>query len=140
MPLDDDEIVSVSDKDTEMARAISAARETMHQFLDAFFHPRPNQKNFLLKVRFEESDKSEHIWMADLDLSTDPPTGVVANEPAIQRLKYLQRVPFSHANVTDWMYLEDEFLVGGYTTRVLQRSRSKKEKSWWKRLPWKRPM
>jgi uncharacterized protein YegJ (DUF2314 family) len=124
----------------EMARAISAARETMHQFLDVFFNPKPNQRNFLLKVRFEEGDKSEHIWIADLDLSTNPPTGIVANEPAIQHLKYLQRVPFSHTNVTDWMYLEDEFLVGGYTTRVLQRTPTKNEKSRRRRLPWKRSM
>ena len=63
------EIVEVSSEDAEMLSAINEARKSLRQFLEAFFAPKPNQKHFLLKVCFEEQDESEHIWLADLDLS-----------------------------------------------------------------------
>jgi uncharacterized protein YegJ (DUF2314 family) len=116
------EIVEVSSEDAEMLSAINEARKSLRQFLEAFFAPKPNQKHFLLKVCFEEQDESEHIWLADLDLSSTPPTGVVANEPRIQSIEYLQRVSIDFKLLSDWMYYEDGCLVGGFTTRVLQQS------------------
>jgi uncharacterized protein YegJ (DUF2314 family) len=63
--------------------------------------------------------------------------GVVANEPQTPGLVYMTRVSFSVGNVTDWMYLEDGFLVGGFTTRLLQ-SRERKSAGWKRFLPWSR--
>jgi uncharacterized protein YegJ (DUF2314 family) len=117
-----DEIVAVGGGNEEMLSAINTARQSLRQFLDAFFAPKANQKSFLLKVAFDDQDKTEHIWLADLDLMSSPPTGVVANEPGIRSLSFMQRVPFEAAMITDWMYYEDDCLVGGFTTRVLQPS------------------
>jgi uncharacterized protein YegJ (DUF2314 family) len=117
-----DEIVSVDGEEAEMLSAINTARQSLRQFLDAFLVPKANQKHFLLKVAFEDQGETEHIWLADLDLMSSPPTGVVANEPRIRSLTYMQRVPFDAGLITDWMYYEDECLVGGFTTRVLRPS------------------
>jgi len=87
-----DEVVGIRSDDAEMLSAINEARKSLRQFLEAFFAPKPNQKHFLLKVAFEEKDEREHIWLADLDLSSTPPTGVVANEPKIRSIEYMQRV------------------------------------------------
>jgi uncharacterized protein YegJ (DUF2314 family) len=115
-----DEVVSVGGEDEEMLAAIKAARQSLRQFLDAFFSPKPNQRNFLLKVAFDVDGRREHIWLADLDLTSSPPTGVVANEPITHALTYMQRVSFDPAFMSDWMYYEDECLVGAFTTRVLR--------------------
>ena len=117
-----DEIAVVDGGDEEMLSAINNARQSVKQFLEAFFSPKANQRSFLLKVGFEDEGQTEHIWLADLDLTSSPPTGVVANETRTQRLSYMQRVPFDFKLITDWMYYEDNCLVGGFTTRVLQRS------------------
>lgn len=116
-----DEIVAVNGEDEEMLVAINKARHSVRQFLEAFFAPKPNQRHFLLKVAFADKDQTEHIWLADLNLSSTPPTGVVANEPRIRSVEYKQRVSFEFKLITDWMFYEDDCLVGGFTTRVLQK-------------------
>jgi uncharacterized protein YegJ (DUF2314 family) len=117
-----DKIVTVDGGDEEMTSAINKARQSVKQFLEAFFAPKANQRSFLLKVGFDDQGGTEHIWLADLDLDSSPPTGVVANEPRIRGLSFMQRVPFDFKLITDWMYYEDDCLVGGFTTRILQRS------------------
>jgi uncharacterized protein YegJ (DUF2314 family) len=116
-------LISVKSDDEKMVAAINSARKSLKQFLDAFFAPKPNQKHFLLKVAFHYQEETEHIWLADLDLASTPVTGVVANEPKIPTLEYMQRVPFNASDITDWMYYEDENLVGGFTSQVLQASK-----------------
>lgn len=113
--------MDVRSEDSEMNGAIAQARATLNQFLDAFESPQPNQQHFLVKARFQEGASAEHIWLADLDFSTYPATGTVANEPDLTWLKYLERASFTPDQVTDWMYEEDGRLVGGFTTRLLQR-------------------
>jgi uncharacterized protein YegJ (DUF2314 family) len=115
-----DKIVSVPSDDERMLAAINEAHQSLKQFLEAFFAPKQNQESFLLNVAFEDHDQREHIWLADLDLMSTPPTGVVANEPGIRTLRFMERVPFDASQISDWMYYEDKCLVGGFTTRVLR--------------------
>jgi len=118
----DNNLVPVDGGDQRMLEAINMARQSLKQFLETFFAPKPNQKSFLLKVAFNDQDQTEHIWLADLDLVSSPPTGVVANEPSISTVEFMQRVSFAAGEITDWMYYEDDRLVGGFTTKVLQAS------------------
>lgn len=74
-----------------------------------------------MKVAFTENDDVEHIWLADLDFAGSRPSGVVANEPRIKSLKFMQVTEFSVQQVTDWMYVDHGVLVGGYTTRLLRK-------------------
>jgi uncharacterized protein YegJ (DUF2314 family) len=123
MAIDDsDEIALVAGDDEKMVSAINNARRSLKQFLEAYFAPKPNQRSFLLKVAFEEKGETEHIWLADLDLHSSPLTGVVANEPRIRNVSFMERVPFEAKLITDWMYYEDDCLIGAFTTRVLKRS------------------
>jgi uncharacterized protein YegJ (DUF2314 family) len=92
------------------------------RFFDALASPAAEGRttSFLLKVAFSEGGEVEHIWLADLDFSSPQPTGVVANEPTLRGMRFMERVGFELARVTDWMYVEDGRLVGGYTTRLLR--------------------
>jgi len=103
-----------------MDAAIREAKATFEQFVEAFCHPTDRQKSFLVKVVFNEGEQIEHIWLADLELSGEKPSGVVANEPKLQGLRFMQRVEFEPVYISDWMYIEDGYLVGGYTTRVIR--------------------
>ena len=114
-----------------MIAAIKKARSTLQQFLKAQAHPKLSQNSFLLRVAFLEGEKVEHIWIADLDLSGKTPLGIIAEEPRIKRLRFMQWVSFDPNDITDWMYIEDGRLIGGYTTRLLRERMSPEE---WKQL------
>jgi len=118
----EDRLVSFGESDPKMRDAIEEAQRTLRSFFDAFASPKPNQKSFLLKVVFKSGEKSEHIWMADINASVFPLEGTVANETEFPGLKFMERTAFHPSQVTDWMYVEDGYLVGGFTTRVIRDS------------------
>jgi len=103
-----------------MDAAIREAKMSFKTFLAAFFHPTDRQKSFLVKVVFDAGEQREHIWLADLDFQGEKPSGVIANEPNLPNLKFMQRVEFEPSYISDWMYIEDGYLVGGYTTKVIR--------------------
>lgn len=113
----------VDGSDPEMTAAIQAARKTIGSFFAAFEDPQPSQTGFLLKIRYVNGDLLEHIWLADLDFTSMPATGTVANETSFPGLTYMQRASFEPAQITDWMYFANDKLVGGFTTRLLLRRR-----------------
>ena len=123
----EDETVSIPSDDGEMSDAINEAKASIGEFFKAFKNPAPNQTSFLIKARFENDITSEHIWLADLDFNTDPATGVVANEPSVSFLRYMQRVSFLPDQISDWMFYEDQRLVGAFTTKLLLRNEAKPE-------------
>jgi uncharacterized protein YegJ (DUF2314 family) len=126
--MSDDETVPFSSDDAQMDAAISEAKASIRNFFEAFFHPKEGQRGFLVKVVFDEDDRREHIWMADLNFHGEKPTGVIANEPGLPSLKFMQRVAFEASYISDWMYIEDGYLVGGYTTRVIRDRMSAEER------------
>ncbi|MEI9865469.1 MAG: DUF2314 domain-containing protein [Limisphaerales bacterium] len=76
--------------------------------------------------------------MADLTFSGQTPCGVVANEPAIPNLKFMQKVEFHPSQITDWMYIEDGYLVGGFTTKLIrERMHSSKRRAFDASTPYK---
>src|SRR5262249_37621504 len=123
-----DDIKSVASDDPEMVAAIKKARETLPMFFNALAHPKPSQKSFLLKVVFRQRAEVEHIGLPDLVLSGKKANGVVADEPGTRGLRFMQRVSFDPADITDWMFIEDGKLVGGYTTRLLRERMSAEER------------
>jgi uncharacterized protein YegJ (DUF2314 family) len=58
--------------------------------------------------------------LADLELSGDRFSGVIANKPNLPGLEFMQRVEFDPSYISDWMYVDGGRLVGGYTTRVIR--------------------
>lgn len=115
-----DTIVQFDPENSRMRFAIDEARGTLRTFFDAYVNPKPNQTAFLLKVLFEVEGASEHIWLADIDASLSSLEGTVANESNLPGLNFMERVTFVPSQITDWMYIEDGFLVGGYTTQVIR--------------------
>jgi uncharacterized protein YegJ (DUF2314 family) len=125
----EDRLVSFSDSDQGMHFALKEARRTLRMFLDAFVAPKPNQQSFLLKVRFESDGVIEHIWVADIDASVFPMEATIANEPNLPGLKFMGRTSFDPSQITDWMYIEDGYLVGGFTTQVIRAAMSPAERA-----------
>ena len=51
-----------------------------------------------------------------------------ANEPQLPGLRFMERTTFHPSQFTDWMYIEDGFLVGGFITRVIRAGMSPEER------------
>jgi uncharacterized protein YegJ (DUF2314 family) len=112
-----------------MHNAVTEARKTIRQFIKALKHPAAGQEDFEVKKAFTEGNQTEHIWISDLQLVGDHLQGRVDNEPRkITGVKLGQVVSVYPKEISDWLYVDNGNLVGGYTVRVHYNELSPKEK------------
>jgi uncharacterized protein YegJ (DUF2314 family) len=126
----DTNVVSVAEDDEAMEAAIAKARVTLPEFAEALAAPKPNRSLFTLKVRFEEKGQVEHIWIDDPVPVGHGYRGRVGNDPVgISTIKLGDSVQFDSSRVSDWMFVEDGALRGGYTIRALLERASPEERA-----------
>jgi uncharacterized protein YegJ (DUF2314 family) len=117
-----DEVVYVKGSDPTMAAAIAKAQASLESFRAVLAAPPAGTKSFSVRVGFAWGikDEREHIWLTEPKLAATTVTGTINNEPvdAIS-LKLGQVVTAPLKDVSDWMYVENGVLRGGYTLRVL---------------------
>jgi len=111
---------TVTDKDKEMKSAVRQARKTVGTFIAALQHPTATQHDFEVKKPFIQGDNKEHIWLSNVTFSGNRFHGLVDNTPRnIKGLKLGQRVSVNPDEISDWAFVDNGNLVGGYTIRVL---------------------
>lgn len=120
---------TLSGDDLEMNEAKKTAYQTLNIFTTAFESNNPNYKEFAVKVRFETAKGGEHIWISDLSLEDGDFYGVVNNSPVgTVEVKLGDNIRINKSNISDWMYIDNQKLVGGFTIRVLRDRMSEEEK------------
>jgi len=126
-----DEIVYVKSEDPGMAAAIAKARQTLGDFKTALAAPPPHTERYAVKVGFPYGkDGREHIWMREPKLSETSVTGKIMNEPVdVTDLKFGQETTAPIQDISDWMYVENGVMRGGYTMRVLLDKMAPEEKT-----------
>ncbi len=123
--------VKAFDEET-MERAIARARETHLDFVAALEAKAPKHSGFSIKKGYPvgaEQD-AEHIWIDNVTWKDGVFEGTINNEPVDTKAVHLgQRVTVKPEEMSDWMYLDGQKVVGGYTLRVLlyQQSRAERE-------------
>ena len=111
--------VHVHDSDKAMEQAVHQAQRSLSKFMAALTSPKPGQTGFAVKRRCIEGDKCEHIWLADLHFDGRLLRGKVYNNPVdVKSLRLGQKVTVRPEEISDWMYVENGRLVGGYTVRA----------------------
>ncbi|MGB8355884.1 MAG: DUF2314 domain-containing protein [Chthoniobacteraceae bacterium] len=114
------ECFCVEKDDAQMARAVRSARRHVGVFITALQHPGPGQRDFEVKKPFVKDGKVEHLWLSHVQYSGGRFHGLVDNRPQnITGIKMGQRVSVNPDEISDWSYVDDGKLVGGYTVRVL---------------------
>jgi uncharacterized protein YegJ (DUF2314 family) len=84
-------------------------------------------KKFALKTKFDSPDGAEHIWVKDIEIKNGRYFGVIDNAPtSIPNLKVGDAIEVH--NITDWMYIDNGVLRGGYTIRLLRDRMSAEER------------
>jgi uncharacterized protein YegJ (DUF2314 family) len=123
----DPPVVSVRAADAEMNAAIARARDTLPTFWASYDAPKPTEYGHCLKVRFAGDGYVEHIWMADVEKLPDGNySGRFGNEPDnLPGKNMLDQAEFTQADITDWMFMRNEKIVGGETIKLLLKSMPK---------------
>ena len=123
-------IVKTTSADVDMNAAIARARDTLPTFWASYDAPKPSETGHGLKVRFAVGpDRFEHIWMSDVEkLPGGNFSGRFANQPSdLPDKNEGDQVEFKQADITDWLFIRNEKVVGGETIKLLLKSMSSEE-------------
>lgn len=124
---DQPDIYNVKGSDTEMNAAIEKANQTLTDFNTALLNPEIEVKS--LKVKFQNETDVEHIWLTDVEFKDGQYSGILDNEPEyITDHKIGDTINVDSKNISDWMYIENGKLFGGYTIKVLRNRMSESER------------
>jgi uncharacterized protein YegJ (DUF2314 family) len=105
---------------TAMRNAVIEARKTLGEFIKALKHPSPGQQEFEVKKVFTQGNQIEHIWISDVQIAGPHLLqGRVDNESRkIKGIELGQVVTVDPKEISDWLYVDNGNLIGGYTLRV----------------------
>ncbi|MCP3472868.1 DUF2314 domain-containing protein [Bradyrhizobium sp. CCGUVB1N3] len=121
-------VIDVRSGNPEMNAAIARARNTLPTFWASYDAPKPTETGHSLKVRFPTSGtNAEHIWMADVKkLGSGSYSGRFANRPRdLPGRREGDLVEFRDADISDWMFMRNDKIVGGETIKPLLKSMPK---------------
>ena len=119
-PGEEPRVFDVARHNGAMRHAVHQARRTVGVFIKALQHPAVGQQDFEVKKPFRQGDVVEHIWLSDVWFSGNRFHGYVDNKPRkIKGLKMGDRVSVNPDEISDWAFVQNGRLVGGYTIRVL---------------------
>jgi uncharacterized protein YegJ (DUF2314 family) len=113
------EYFEVPNDHAAMHHAVIEARKTVGRFIIALKHPATGQQDFEVKKPFIQGNQVEHIWLSDVRFVGNRFQGQVDNQPRkIRGLKLGQLVSVNPNEISDWLYVDNGKLVGGYTVRA----------------------
>jgi|SRR6218665_2695570 len=120
-------IYSVESQDEEMNAAILKANETLKDFNAGLLNPKAESQ--ALKVHFTNSSGTEHMWVGDIVFKDGKYSGILNNDPEyVKEYKSGDKIDIDPSKISDWMYLENGKLFGGYTIKVLRNRMSEEER------------
>ena len=97
------------------------ARAAVTTFITSLQNPGQNQTYFSVKAKIVDGDHSEHIWLYDVSYDGNQFLGKIGNNPLnVKNVSLGDEIELIPSEISDWMIVEDNKLVGGYTLRVLR--------------------
>ena len=134
-----DPVVMVDSDDKEMNGAMAHARGTVQQFIMALQSPSATQSGFSIKKRYSQGDKVEYFWLSDVTFDGKNFHGKVDNDAEIvTNVKIGDEAVVGKNEISDWMFVDNARLAGGYTIRVLYSRMAPKDKEdFFKNVPFK---
>ncbi|NIR31027.1 MAG: DUF2314 domain-containing protein [Gammaproteobacteria bacterium] len=105
--------------DEEMFQAATRARQTARDFIDASSNPAAGMEMFSVRVPVRYRDVVEHLWIDNPVYDGQSFVGTLSVD-AIEVPGYCKgrKVKIDREHISDWMYVKDGRLVGGYTIRL----------------------
>ncbi len=119
-----DKTIEVETDDPEMTAAIAKARSGLADFWARFDQPAAGERDFALKVAIPYGNgtdaSAEHFWLVDISRKDAKISGIISNDPNhATQVRKGQRYEFAEADISDWMFLRGQKIVGAETLRAL---------------------
>jgi uncharacterized protein YegJ (DUF2314 family) len=122
-------VTFVEDDDPAMKAAIEKAQASLGDFVRALGSPKSSQTGFSIKTPISDGKNTEHMWLNPVTFDGKKYHGTVNNQPdKVTGVKLGSKRSVEPQQVTDWMYLENKKLVGGYTIRVVREKLAPKDR------------
>ena len=124
-----DEVIEVKSSDAEMNKAISTAKKSLPHFWDIYNNHKYGETNFALKVRIQDSKgNGEHLWTNSIRKENGKIFGIINNTPELVNTVHLgQEIEIKEKDISDWIYIKNEKVYGGFTIRVMEKRMAKDE-------------
>ena len=120
-PASPDRVVNVSTGDAKMNAGMATARATVAEFTAALASPKIGQTAFSVKMPVSDGSVTEHIWLSGVTYDGKAFHGTINNKPeTVHTVKLDQAVTVPATEISDWMFVDNGVLAGGYTIRVLR--------------------
>lgn len=124
-------VITVPSDDPAMIQAVEECRARFPEFVTAFEARDTADKEvpFMIKAPFTENDNTEFMWVEVTAIENDKIYGTLANEPAnLPRWKEGDRVTVPVAELNDFLFMQNNEPVGGFTLKVIaDRTKQKPE-------------
>ena len=116
-----------------MNLAILRAKNSIDEFDEALTNNNPSCTDFAVKKRYETLDGGgEHMWIGGITKVEGAYVGFVSNiAEKTTEVNYGDTVIVEKSEITDWMYLENNVLRGGYTILEMRDQMSKEDRLRW---------
>jgi uncharacterized protein YegJ (DUF2314 family) len=119
----------VDKEDAEMTAAMVRARAEVAVFIDRLSHPREGDEDFSVKLPIRDGRNVEHFWLNDVRCENGRFYGTLDNEPELIRCHHHgEALSVVAGEISDWMYIHEGRLVGGYTVRLMRQRLNPKDR------------
>ena len=125
-----DEVYSVEGDDKQMNLAILEAKKTYPDFIKILESGDTTCSDFSVKMKFEYGENdAEHMWLNNFYLREGMLFGILDSDPVyVTSVKSGDTLQVDKNKISDWMYIRDNKLEGGYTIKALYNKMNKQEK------------
>lgn len=122
-------VTYVENDDPKMLEAREKARSSVAGFIEALNNPKPTQNKFSFKAQFSDGKHIEHMWLFHVRYEDGMLIGTVNNAPDLMTgIQLGDQKSVDPQQISDWMYVQDGKLVGGFSIRVIRERMSDSER------------
>jgi uncharacterized protein YegJ (DUF2314 family) len=117
-------VIPVYGDDPRLKAAVAKARKRWRQFEAAFENRRPHQA-FSVKARLGNDQVAEFMWITVSGIENGWIYGRLDNDPIeLRTLRCGDRVRVRIADINDWLIIDGQSVIGGFTIEVLRQIQS----------------
>ena len=116
-------IIELNQADAEMAQIAEDARSTLSVFFRQLLRADGKEHHYFIKYPFIADAGSggiEQVWLTGIRFKNGTYYGNFASDPIqISGMKKGDTTAFEPDRITDWMYIQDEKIIGGSSIQYL---------------------
>jgi uncharacterized protein YegJ (DUF2314 family) len=112
--------VEVEQSDKELEKIADNARRALPTFFRNLARPEAGANNFFIKYPLIADDAAEQVWLGDIRVKNGVYYGRLANTSSLPGGRKKDKlITFDPDKITDWMYIQNNKIIGGRSIKYL---------------------